>query len=221
MLGAALTLIPAIVSLIGTTVFWPSKSWQRKPEGATFQRLGRFVGRRPGVTAAVSGGVLVALAAGTLGLSVNFDQTGQLPDDTESARAFEELQAGFPAGAINSTSVYLQSTNGDRIDEFAAEEFASRLGEIDGVGQVVPAGEGGSTVVLGNEGTWRRSTCSWTVPHTPTRRSTPLAARSATLLTPVHRRAPRHWSAGSARRMRTCATRTIATWWSSSAWPPC
>ena len=152
MLVAALTLIPAIVSLIGTKVFWPSKSWQRKPEGATFQRLGRFVGRRPGVTAAISGGVLVALAAGTLGLSVNFDQTGQLPDDTESARAFEELQAGFPAGAINPTSVYLESTNGDPIDQSAAEEFASRLGEIEGVGRVVPAGEDGSTVVLGDDG---------------------------------------------------------------------
>lgn len=33
-LVAALTLIPAVVSLIGTAVFWPSKSWQREPKAA-------------------------------------------------------------------------------------------------------------------------------------------------------------------------------------------
>ena len=112
MLVAALTLVPAIVSLLGTRVFWPSKSWQRQPKGTIFQRLGGLVGRRPGLTALVSGGVLVVLAAGTLGLRVNFDQTGQLPDDTESAVAFEDLQTGFPAGAINPTSVYLRSIDG-------------------------------------------------------------------------------------------------------------
>jgi len=121
-------------------------------EGAAFQRLGRFVGRRPGLTAAVAGGVLVALAAGSLGLAVNFDQTGQLPDDTESARAFDDLQAGFPAGAINPTSVYLESTNGEPIDQAAAEAFADRLGEVGGVGQVVPTGVDGSPVVLTDDG---------------------------------------------------------------------
>ncbi len=152
MLVAALTLIPAIVSLLGPKVFWPSKSWQRKPEGATFQRLGRFVGRRPGLTALASGGLLVALAAGTLGLKVNFDQTGQLPQDTESAEAFRDLQEGFPAGAINPTNVFLRSTDGEQIDVDAATDFAERLGEIDGVGQVVAAGPDGSPVVLSDDG---------------------------------------------------------------------
>jgi RND superfamily putative drug exporter len=53
---AAVTLVPAIVSLIGTKVFWPSKSWQRAPKGSVFQRLGRFTGRRPAVVALASGG---------------------------------------------------------------------------------------------------------------------------------------------------------------------
>ncbi len=128
MLVAALTLIPAIVSLLGPKVFWPSKSWQRKPEGAIFQRLGRFVGRRPGLTALASGGLLVALAAGTLGLKVNFDQTGQLPQDTESAEAFRDLQEGFPAGAINPTNVFLRSTDGEQIDVDAATDFAETAG---------------------------------------------------------------------------------------------
>src|SRR3984957_4693323 len=52
---AALTLIPAVVSLIGTVVFWPSKAWQREPKGAAFTAIGGALGRRPAVFAVASG----------------------------------------------------------------------------------------------------------------------------------------------------------------------
>ena len=55
---AALTLVPAIVSLIGTKVFWPSKSWRVEPKGARFAALGDSLGRRPGRYALASGLVL-------------------------------------------------------------------------------------------------------------------------------------------------------------------
>ena len=61
-LVAALTLIPAVVTLLGTRVFWPSKAWQREPKGARFAAIGRSLGKRPAVFAGVSGLVLVALA---------------------------------------------------------------------------------------------------------------------------------------------------------------
>ena len=35
---AALTLIPAVVTLLGTRVFWPSKAWQREPTGRQVRR---------------------------------------------------------------------------------------------------------------------------------------------------------------------------------------
>jgi len=59
-LVAALTLIPAVVTLLGTHVFWPSKSWQREPKGARFAAIGRALGKRPAVFAGVSGLVLIA-----------------------------------------------------------------------------------------------------------------------------------------------------------------
>ncbi|MCP2289389.1 MMPL family transporter [Nocardia amikacinitolerans] len=55
-LVAGLTLVPAIVSLLGTKVFWPSKAWQVEPKGARFTAIGAAMGRRPGVFAVVSGG---------------------------------------------------------------------------------------------------------------------------------------------------------------------
>ena len=41
---AGLTLIPAVVSLLGPRVFWPSKSWRREPKAARFTAIGRALG---------------------------------------------------------------------------------------------------------------------------------------------------------------------------------
>ena len=45
---AGLTLVPAVVSLLGPRVFWPSKAWRREPKAARFAAIGRSLGRRPG-----------------------------------------------------------------------------------------------------------------------------------------------------------------------------
>lgn len=144
---AAITLIPAVVSLLGAKVFWPSKSWQKTPKGATFKRLGRFTARRPGVVALVSGGVMVLLALGTLGMKVDYDAFSQLPKDTESGRAVKDLQAGFPAGALNPTTVYVKSTDGTPLDPAELKSYAEKLAKVDGVGSVLPAPDG-STALL-------------------------------------------------------------------------
>lgn len=142
MLLAALTLVPAVVSLLGTTVFWPSKSWQRTPKGSLPQRLGRLVARRPALVALVSGGILAALAVGALGFKPDYDQFSQLPQDTESAQAFRDLQAGFPAGALNPTQVYVRSDTGQPLDQDAVAAFAETLAETPGVGSIMDAAAG-------------------------------------------------------------------------------
>lgn len=151
---AAITLVPAIVSLIGTKVFWPSKSWQRTPNGSTFQRLGAFTGRRPAVVAVISGGVMVALALGALGIKTDFDQFSQLPTNTESAQGLADLQRGFPVGALNPTTVYLRSDTGAKLDPAALEQYAKRLTAVPGVGGAmpVPTSPTGSPVRLSDDG---------------------------------------------------------------------
>jgi RND superfamily putative drug exporter len=149
---AVVTLIPAVVSLLGTKVFWPSKSWQRTPKGTTFQRLGRFTGRRPAVVALASGGVMVVLALGMLGFNTDYDQTGQLPSGTESSRGFADLQSGFPAGALNPTSVFVRSDSGQRLDSGALQQFAGELQKVPGIGGVMP-GQDGNAAQLSPDGT--------------------------------------------------------------------
>ncbi|MBL1104254.1 MMPL family transporter [Streptomyces sp. 5-8] len=133
-LVAGLTLIPAVVSLIGPKVFWPSKSWQKEPENARFAALGRGVQRRPALTAVVSGLILLALSVGTFGYKATFDlASGSMPKTKESMVVQDEMQKAYSAGAAAPTDVYLSSTDGKPLDKSAFDAYARRLGAVDGV----------------------------------------------------------------------------------------
>ncbi|MBK3572430.1 MMPL family transporter [Streptomyces sp. MBT65] len=145
---AGLTLIPAVVSLIGPKVFWPSKSWQREPENARFAALGRGVQRRPALTAALSGLVLVALSLGTLGYKATFDlASGSMPKTKESMVVQDEMQKAYSAGAAAPTDVYLSSTDGGPLDKGAFTSYAEKLGAVDGVAsaRMSQVNQGGTT----------------------------------------------------------------------------
>ncbi|GHE05114.1 MMPL family transporter [Streptomyces alanosinicus] len=133
-LVAGLTLIPAVVSLIGPKVFWPSKSWKKEPENARFAALGRGVQRRPALTAAVSGLVLVVLSLGTLGFHATFDlASGSMPKTKESMVVQDQMQKAYSAGAAAPTDVYLSSTDGKQLDKAGFAAYAQKLGAVDGV----------------------------------------------------------------------------------------
>jgi putative drug exporter of the RND superfamily len=142
MLITSLTLIPAVVSLLGRYVFWPSKAWQRVPKATMSHRLGTLVGRRPALVAVASGAVLVALAGGTLAYQADYDFSAGFPQDTESARAAKDLQRGFAAGALSPTEVYLTTGNGTPLSEQQVNEFAAAAAKAPGVGQAQPPERG-------------------------------------------------------------------------------
>nr|WP_203453848.1 MMPL family transporter [Jiangella aurantiaca] len=147
---AALTLVPAIVSLLGTKVFWPSKAWKTEPKAARFGAVGDSLGRHPVRFALVSGLVLAALAVLAFGFRPTFDlsDTG-VPADAESTVALETLQKGLPPGATDPTTVLLHSTNGDPVDEADQTAFGTALGEATGVAQMgePTASPDGTTVI--------------------------------------------------------------------------
>jgi RND superfamily putative drug exporter len=141
MLITALTLVPAILSLLGRAVFWPSKSWQKEPTGSFYTRLGSAVGRRPLVTAVASGIVLLGLAAATLGFKADYDFNAGQPQTTESAKA----QKDIPQGLTSPTEVYVKGTG--PLDKPAVEKFQQTLAHANGVGQVEPAQFNGNGTV--------------------------------------------------------------------------
>lgn len=134
---AGLTLVPAVVSLLGPRVFWPSKTWRREPKAARFAALGASMARHPGRYALVSGLVMVALAVGALGFNPTFDlASGSVPSTAESQRALANLEKGLPPGATDPTYVYLRNDSGRPLQQAQLARFATRLRAVDGVGKV-------------------------------------------------------------------------------------
>lgn len=134
---AALTLVPAVVTVLGRALFWPSRKWRQEPKGARFARIGDGLGRRPGVFAAVSGLVMATLALFALGFNPSFDFSASLPDDAESTQALESFQEHFAAGASEPIPVILTSSDGP-LDPASLEAYRTELEGAQGVAQAFP-----------------------------------------------------------------------------------
>jgi RND superfamily putative drug exporter len=138
-LAAALTLVPAVVSLLGTKVFWPSKSWRREPASARYSAIGTAMGRRPAMFAALSGIVLAALTAGAFGFKATFDLgSAGIAKNAESQTALKTLEKGLPPGATDPTQVLLHSSTGRPLTTAELSGYGARLKALDGVGAVAP-----------------------------------------------------------------------------------
>lgn len=136
---AALTLVPAVVTLLGRALFWPSKKYLVEPEAARFAAVGQSLGRHPARFAVASGGVLALLALASLSFNPTFDLGSSGTSGTaESAVALKTLEKGFPAGATDPTLVLLRSTDGDPLDPDELTTYQQALGEIEGVAQALP-----------------------------------------------------------------------------------
>ncbi|WP_067476727.1 MMPL family transporter [Actinomadura hibisca] len=133
MFVTSLTLVPAIISLIGPAVFWPSKSWKKEPKPGLWVKLGNGVGRRPVVAAAASGLVLVALAAAAFGFKADYDFSASAPQNTESAKAMKDLRNSLPAGLLTPTEVYVKADK--PLTEADLASYSQRLNGAPGVGQ--------------------------------------------------------------------------------------
>jgi putative drug exporter of the RND superfamily len=136
MLAAGLTLIPAVLAVLGPRVFWPSKAWMREPEAGLSRRFAGALVRRPVAFALAPLGVLAALAVGMASLTPDYDQFTAMKSDKEASKAFNDLKASFPQGAIDPTKVVV--TGDERLQERELGALAKRLGEVKGVEAVTP-----------------------------------------------------------------------------------
>ncbi len=96
---AALTLLPALLGLLGDRVNalripWVGRSHGQ--EGRFWGAVVRAVMRRPVASLLVFGGLLVALAVPTIGLKLGASGVSTLPNRLESKRGYEALVRSFP-----------------------------------------------------------------------------------------------------------------------------
>ncbi|GHE67599.1 membrane protein [Streptomyces spiralis] len=137
-LVAMLTLLPALLVLLGRRVFWPlvpAYGSTPKARRSLFAAMGSSAGRRP-LTVLASGAVLLgALALGTLNLPGTIKQQDAFVDKPESVAALETLAKAYPERSAQPIDVI---TPADRADATLATVRAAH-----GVANAQPGRTGG------------------------------------------------------------------------------
>lgn len=117
--ASALTLLPAILSLLGDRIerlripFLPR---QHGGESPFWSRTVRLVTRRPAWTAGVTTALLVALALPVLTLETGSAGLTTLPEDRPGQQGFVALETHFPAGARSDPAVVVVDADASRGD---------------------------------------------------------------------------------------------------------
>ncbi|MEU2121720.1 MMPL family transporter [Nocardia niwae] len=141
--GLSLTVLPALLALFGARI----------GTARAIDRTDRFWGglvdrvlRRPGLTTAIVGAVLLVFAAPLAGLRLGDIDHHALPPDNPMRVTIEELTAQFPAAGSGVTAV-LHGSDGPP-QSAAVDAVAKALGTVDGVRQVVQVGRAEDFVVF-------------------------------------------------------------------------
>lgn len=146
----AITLVPALMAVLGRFVFWPSGARASEPD---VQAKAETAGRKPSLMtriatrrrvagiAAAAGIVVLLVAASPLGgLNLGVSFVGSLPVDTSVRRAAAAAEAGFAPGILSPTTVLVEGADvGSRGAELSA--LGDLLKDQPGVAGVLSPGD--------------------------------------------------------------------------------
>jgi putative drug exporter of the RND superfamily len=132
--AAALTLLPALLSLLGDRVdalrvpfVHSAVHAGESAEGRVWRRVIGTVMRRPALFLAGAGGVLLLLAVPVLGLQTGSSGLGALPDDAVTKRGFLALEREFPAaGRTDPARVVVEGATDDPAVVALVEDISAR-----------------------------------------------------------------------------------------------
>jgi RND superfamily putative drug exporter len=107
---AALTLLPALLSLLGDRVNWLSLPFigrrkEANPSGGFWGLTTRIVTTRPAISALVAAGLLVAATLPVLNIHLGNVGIGTLPEDSDPRHAFDVLNREFSDGVLTADIV--------------------------------------------------------------------------------------------------------------------
>lgn len=153
---AALTLLPAFLSKVGTRIDrlrvpGTKKSKDREAEGRNWTRWSHWIQRRPWVAAAVSTGLLIVLSIPVFSIDLGSADAGTDAPDTSTRKAYDLLADGFGPGFNGSLQVVVESASGSGpVSEQGVDELAAALAEQPGVAKVAPPSpnESGDTSII-------------------------------------------------------------------------
>ena len=129
---ASITLIPALFTLFGRKSFWPKIPRfgdETVQKHSIWSKIGRFVSRKPGLSASGIGIFLLICASNMLNLTFEFDTMKSFPDDMESRQGYEIIEEKFHKGDLAPTTVLFESENAITAQD--QENLISSLSEQD------------------------------------------------------------------------------------------
>ncbi len=144
---AGLTLLPALLYLLGRRVYWPNAAAVQpapddRPEeegSARWRSVALRVRRRPVRFLTASVALLVLAATGLALWQTEIDPLAQFRTQTDSKQGYEILASAFPIGVVNPTSVVVEREDGAvRAGDVA--RVTGRIEAVDGVASVTDTG---------------------------------------------------------------------------------
>ncbi|MFD8888880.1 MULTISPECIES: MMPL family transporter [unclassified Streptomyces] len=136
MLLGSLTLMPALLAVTGRKMFWPSRGLKREPRAGAAARMGDRIARRPFALVLASVALLGALAAGVVGIRMDYGQGGGGGERTAAMATAAEISRALPAGVSDPTSVYVTASDGTALSAERLDGLSKALARVNGVGQV-------------------------------------------------------------------------------------
>jgi RND superfamily putative drug exporter len=136
-LGVAVTLVPALMSILGARLFWPSRPDPRAVPGRP-SRVAYASTARPAAFAItfVAVAALVFACRGLLETNLGITQIQGLPHDSEQKRAQEAAASGFAPGILSPTVLLVEDVD-ERRDRRALAALQQDLGGEPGIAAAI------------------------------------------------------------------------------------
>ncbi|HEY5388111.1 MAG TPA: MMPL family transporter, partial [Thermoleophilia bacterium] len=136
---AGLTLMPALLALLGRRAFWPRVPKQGDATShRTWERVAGWVAAGPRRAAVLVAAILVVLALGCLLYSPRFSFTEDFLTNMPSKEGFALLEKHFPKGALAPTTVLIKAPQAP--PQFVIGMVTGALAKSPGVAAAFPTG---------------------------------------------------------------------------------
>ncbi|WP_324277795.1 MMPL family transporter [Blastococcus brunescens] len=151
--ATALTLLPALLSLLGDRIDAGRMVGRRRParpaEATVWWRLSHRISARPGRYVVVAAMLLLTLAAPALSMETGFPDAGDAPVGATHRQAHDLLAEGFGPG-MNAPLLVVADLSGSGLGVDDVSLLAERIGADPGIGSVAEArlSTDGDTAVL-------------------------------------------------------------------------
>lgn len=111
---SGLTLVPALLSLLGNRAFWPTKA-HHSSSGRFYAFTSKLVSSRPLLTILIIAVVMAPFSIHGLSRDLNYDMVSELPEDIPSVKGYHLLQEHMGGGVLFPLTVVVTDRDPDAL----------------------------------------------------------------------------------------------------------